>query len=921
MKLSPDGEHIAALDFYDDNYHINLTDAEKEQSYTLLVLDKTTNTRSAHYQWLDNDTLFVSYESQEKRLRGFLHIDYQGDKPETKFIKIKANGFIVNALADDPKYVLFLRITGSRLPRYTLYKATPTQLEEDNFTNAVKVRNTLKKAKNYAYDAVNKQLLAITLDDEAVTFWYQKPGSKDWTAFLDIEQNEFSFTPVGFLAEDKLAVLTNKDTDVTALVEFDIHTRTFGQVLYQHPKYDLTGAQLNPMGQGIRSVSYVEHGKPVTEYFSSKDQQLAKRLGYSFTGKQISVISASIDKSRKLLKVSASDDSGSYYLFNEKTQTAQLLKASYPELEPYTMSSSISFSVTTQDNAEIEAILTRPVENGNNVLLVYPHGGPVGVRDFATYNPETQYLVSRGYSVLNVNFRGSSGFGKQFKASGVAQFGQWIEKDITAAVEHVRENYPYEQACTIGSSYGGYSAMMLAINKPEYYQCVISMYGIYDLPLLFNASNFKTQEEHIKSVEAAVGENSESLKSVSPFYLAEKLSAPVLLIAGEHDHIADFEHANRMKYRLKQLSKDFEHIFYKNVGHGYHRSWLGDRHQAAYIDNFIRQQLKLPYPKSEQSDKLLADEYQLIADFFTGKNFIGRKSEEAYSYYLRSAELGNAKAMFKVAESYQFAYTVDKDMDKAIDWYKKSAAAGYAPAAFHLGDLYWQNKAVKRDANYSYNMYVRAKELEHDRAGLAIARAFCLGHGVEKNLDLCTEKLVQWRAEKKQKWQYSDDAQQHWLNTLNDILWHNTFIGDEKQQFNQFFKKILRVDVTDILVDDEEFGLFSERKKYSHRRHHEEETLLIPLEKDAIFGVELRFDDNDYSGGKKYPLGLIKVKWTLPEAVEDTIEPYFMAFSMDETQTYYLHLDSDSWLVKGQWQLEVFTLDDKKIYSKTFTTL
>lgn len=141
-----------------------------------------------------------------------------------------------------------------------------------------------------------------------------------------------------------------------------------------------------------------------------------------------------------------------------------------------------------------------------------------------------QYYVSRGFSVLRVNFRGSAGFGKSFQQSGVGQFGQQIEQDISAAVKLVREKYAFDNMCAMGASYGGYSSMMLAIKHPDDYDCVIAAYGVYDLPYMYNASNIEIQNNFRSAVSKVVGEYNDKLYDVSPVYLIDQIKVPVHLL-------------------------------------------------------------------------------------------------------------------------------------------------------------------------------------------------------------------------------------------------------------------------------------------------------------------------------------------------------------------------------------------------------
>ncbi|QBY04030.1 S9 family peptidase [Thalassotalea sp. HSM 43] len=602
MKLSPDGKHVFA---YENNVLtkrnlMSVFDPVKETKTAIhndLVID---------YEWIDNDTVYVETNSH----RGFIELDFSQQEPVGKWQVIGTSGYVISALPDVENTMIYVHTPGSIDEKHLIYKITVEQLMTRNFAQAELLDSGLDDALLYYYDNNNATIMAVSGDRKRkeLKFWYKRTNK--WRLFWKTDQN-IEFIPVGFLNSKELAVLSNKDHDHVALVKFDIKTQTLGDVIYKHPMYDLASAQLNPMGQGVHSVTYLEHGIAKTEYFSTDDITLNERLNKNFDKQHVSIIGESLDKKTKLLATSGSDNPGQYFYLPAEQGQAKKIAARFPSMDLFNLNPSKTFKVEVEKDTFVEAIFTQPQDYDNKVLLVYPHGGPVGVRDIATFNRDVQFLTNRGYSVLQVNFRGSAGFGKKFTEAGKGQFGKLIEHDISLAVEQIRQQYQFDHMCSIGSSYGGYSAVMLAIKKPEQYQCIVSMYGIYDLMHLFNASNYKTTQQFRDMVSEVVGDFNDDLQAVSPFYFAEKVQAPILLIAGKKDEIADFEQANRMKYRLKQLNKDVETVFYNDVAHGHH-NWHGDRHQFAYIDNFIRRKLNLPYATGANASMLESQERNIL---------------------------------------------------------------------------------------------------------------------------------------------------------------------------------------------------------------------------------------------------------------------------------------------------------------------
>ncbi|WNC68943.1 prolyl oligopeptidase family serine peptidase [Thalassotalea nanhaiensis] len=613
MILSPDGKYIFSYEHMKRFNIVRLIDPQKRLSVPMFRMDRKRSSYVENYQWVDNDTVYL----QMKKRRGFINIKDDGEKPEGIWQSLGVSGFMVSTLPNEEDTVLFARnvTKKQKYPRFKLYKITTDQLAVSNYDEAIEVENTLNEAFHYIYDDVNKALIAAIKNDDQIEFWYQLTSKDKWKKFYDINA-ENQFIPIGFLNEGTLAVLTNKNLDRTSLVEFDITTKTLGKVIYQHPNYDLIDAKLNKMHQGVNYVSFLEEGIPNSHYFAKEKTDLAKSLKKSFKNQQVSVIESSLDDNYKLIKTFSSTNPGKFYFFQADTKKAIFITEKRTTLAPYKLSPTEVFQVEVEPDVFIEALLTKPVGYSNGVLLVNPHGGPIGIRDLAIYDAQTQYFTNRGYSVLKVNFRGSSGYGKQFMNEGRGEFGKLIEHDITAAVKQVRKEHKFEKMCSIGTSYGGYSAMMLAIKHPEDYQCIVAKYGIYDLPHLYNANNQVYSDERRQALDKVIGGYKESLKEVSPFYLAEDINVPVLLIAGKKDTIAHFEQSNRMKYRLQQLGKNVETVFYNSVGHGYHYYWKGNRHEIVYVEDFIRRQLGLPFPPAMNEQQIKAQERRRLLDAY-----------------------------------------------------------------------------------------------------------------------------------------------------------------------------------------------------------------------------------------------------------------------------------------------------------------
>ena len=606
VSFSPDSRFIAAITVTEHKQNLSVIGTENQIYHDILTIGK--NQQLREYSWIDSSTIYLDYIDRGRELKALLLLVEKDGEITSKFIALPGNGYIVDPLADDPNHVLYAKNFYADKPSNRLYKMTLKQLIDGKLNKKFLIDKKLKNVAKFTYDEHRKALFALSIDMDNHTgkVRYRSMEDRRWRLLIELRDTDTSLSPIGFLNDDTLAVLSNKNSDKVALYEFDIKSQTLGKILYEHTRYDLVDADLTDDGTGVAAVRYIENGHSVSYFFDTKLNEANSLLSTSFVGKNSIFTNHSNDSRYSIIFSYASDDPGTYYLYNQQTKSAELLSKLYPGLIDYELPDTEVINVTSVNDFELEAFLTLPAKNaGNSVLLVMPHGGPVGVRDFNYFNPEVQYFTSRGFAVLRVNFRGSEGYGKQFLESGKGEFGKAIEQDITAAVTKVQQTHKFARMCAIGASYGGYSSLMLAIKHPLEYECAVGGYGIYDLPLLFNGNNIKASEEFRESVSEVVGDFSEELTEYSPVYLAEKIQAPVLLIAGTDDRIADFEHSKRMEYVLNHFGKEVETLYYKNTGHG-QASWYWQRHEAAYIADYLQRTLKLAdYHEAKGVDETL----------------------------------------------------------------------------------------------------------------------------------------------------------------------------------------------------------------------------------------------------------------------------------------------------------------------------
>ena len=358
----------------------------------------------------------------------------------------------------------------------------------------------------------------------------------------------------------------------SALYRLDLQSRIVTKV-FGFDDTDISDVVYDLARKRIIGVqSYVD--KPVTHWLDSNDRaaRIAAALQRSFPGQTIQIPTATVDGRVAVVLVSSSTNPGDYYLFDTATMKAQYIQPARRWIDPGKMRPKEPFLFTARDGLELHGYVTRPVGDGPYPTIVLPHGGPHGVREIWEFDWEAQLLASRGYAVLQVNYRGSGGFGQKFSELGYRQWGGKIQDDITDSLRWAVEQKIADgnRVCIVGASFGGYSALQSVEREPSLYRCAVGFAGVYDLELMFESGdvpNFRTGENYLQKV---LGTDVEQLRAFSPVRGASRIQVPVLLIHGKEDTRADFEQARRMKAALDAAGKKYEWRALRGEGHGIH---------------------------------------------------------------------------------------------------------------------------------------------------------------------------------------------------------------------------------------------------------------------------------------------------------------------------------------------------------------
>ena len=297
-------------------------------------------------------------------------------------------------------------------------------------------------------------------------------------------------------------------------------------------------------------------------------------LNRAFKGREVALASWSGDRTRFLARVAAPASPGVWYLYDRARQEVSPLGDEYPELKDAVLGTTRWTTYKARDGLEIPAYVTRPpgVAAGAKLpLIVLPHGGPAA-RDDYDFDFLAQFLATRGYEVLQPQFRGSAGFGDAFRDAGRGEWGGKVQTDLLDGVAALAAAGEINSArvCIVGAGFGGYSALAGATLHPDAYRCAASIAGIGDLGLFLSekARLYGRASAGFEDLRDELGASDHAkLEAMSPARHANAIKAPVLLIHGDKDTVVLPSQSLLMADRLKEAGKPYELVVLEGENH------------------------------------------------------------------------------------------------------------------------------------------------------------------------------------------------------------------------------------------------------------------------------------------------------------------------------------------------------------------
>ncbi len=415
--------------------------------------------------------------------------------------------------------------------------------------------------------------LASKTDGVNITWNYRNSDKEPFTPLITTTFKDI-FTPSSFDKNNKnIYALSNIGKDKVVLVEYDPIGKKNVKELFANSNYDLDAINYDRKKQSLTSVIW-EAEKQEEHFFDKEWEEIKNNLKKQIEGYETEIVNYDDARTKAIVWAGNDRTPGKYYLYDFKTTKIKEVANPFPWIEEKHMSYMKPITYKSRDGLEIHGYLTLPlgIEPKNLPVIINPHGGP-WARDSWHYNPEVQFLANRGYAVLQMNYRGSTGYGKKFWESSFKQWGKKMQDDVTDGVEWLKkEGIADENRIAIyGGSYGGYATLAGITFTPDLYAAAVDYVGVSNLFTFMNTipPYWKPYLDQFHEMVGDPKKDSLLLASASPALHADRIKTPLFIAQGANDPRVNKAESDQMVEALKKRGVVVEYMVKNDEGHGF----------------------------------------------------------------------------------------------------------------------------------------------------------------------------------------------------------------------------------------------------------------------------------------------------------------------------------------------------------------
>jgi len=429
----------------------------------------------------------------------------------------------------------------------------------------------------WLFDHDGKLRVATALDMTTSSVLYRETEADEWKTIITTDFRE-SFSPQFFTFDNKnLIGSSNINRDKSAIIEFDLAEAKEIKVLYENPEYDVEGVSYSEKRK-VLTAAYYTSWKAERYFFDEESKAKYEFLEKELEGYEIGISGRNKDEDIYIVRTYSDKSLGAYYIYETEGNKLEKIADVSPWIDEENMSDQLPIEYKSRDGLNINGYLTLPkgytMENAKNLpVVVNPHGGP-WARDYWGFNPEIQFLANRGFAVLQMNFRGSTGYGRKFWEASFKKWGLEMQDDITDGTNWLIEKgiADKERIAIYGGSYGGYATLMGLVKEPDLYAAGVDYVGVSNMFTFFKTipPYWKPYLEMMYEMAGDPVKDSLMLREVSPVFHVDKIKAPLFIAQGANDPRVNKDESDQMVEAMKERGVEVEYMVKDNEGHGFH---------------------------------------------------------------------------------------------------------------------------------------------------------------------------------------------------------------------------------------------------------------------------------------------------------------------------------------------------------------
>jgi dipeptidyl aminopeptidase/acylaminoacyl peptidase len=586
LTFSPNGKYIACLVPYEHRMNLAVIDLEKG---TKNLLTNFKDRQATSPSWASDDRLLFRVDDEGKESFSLYAVNRDGSDPGILATGYSKEGTesaanmrfrsVVGRIEKDPRHILVL----ANLTYIDWSDVAVMDLKSGDMKRLVEAPGDVMF---YVFDHDNKARFAVVYDHQIHKILYRDAKGGDWTLVGQHHMDAEGWEPMGFDGDNRTVfICSDVGRKTKAIYRYDTVEKKQLDLVFGDDTYDAilaNGEETTPAPGLIfdaakEKIVGLAYSADRTRFHWIDPEMAAvhKKLEGSLPDTVHRPQQFSADGTKIIFNSSSDRDAGVYYLYDRKRQKLSELAVIRPAVDPELMTPVKQVTFNARDGLSLRGYLTLPRGRApkNLPLIIHPHGGPFTIRDEWRYDSEVQFYANRGFAVLQIDYRGSGGYGRAFEAAGYKKWGLEMQNDLSDGVKWAVDQGIADPARVVisGASYGGYATMAGLTLTPDLYCAGINYVGVTDIELLIPKA--QTEERmywrHTRLGDLSNSADKKRIHDTSPVNLADRITVPLIMAYGRNDPRVQIDHGFDMERALKKAGKPYEMIVQEGEGHGF----------------------------------------------------------------------------------------------------------------------------------------------------------------------------------------------------------------------------------------------------------------------------------------------------------------------------------------------------------------